>query len=94
MLEISDHLPDYGTKTYDRYVVEAVRKARVQLIPEEIERRTKTEEQGSITGYWLPAIASRSRTDGIIDLTFLSRCRTARQITTMCKAHHGLVPRC
>ena len=46
MLEISDQLPDYGMKTYDRYVVEAVQKAQVQLIPEDLERRTKTEEQG------------------------------------------------
>lgn len=46
MLEISDYLPDYGMETYDRYVVEAVQKAQLQLIPEEIERRTKTEEHG------------------------------------------------
>ncbi|KAL8914271.1 MAG: hypothetical protein Q9172_007121 [Xanthocarpia lactea] len=72
MLEIGEHVEDCGTESYNGDVVEAVQKAHVQLTPEEIERRKETGEWTGATGHWLLVIATRSRTGGIIDLTFLN----------------------
>ena len=72
MLEISENVPNCGTESYNGDIVEAVQKAHVQLTPEEIKRRKETGEWAGPTGHWLLVIATRSRTGGIVDLTFLN----------------------